>query len=90
MSVITHDKASEVTLLCSLFQEATHHRRRHACFAVGVGRITVNRLVDLETRLRVDTAAMVVSSYTLTAPINGKQGDLLHRVLERAVPWSRH
>jgi hypothetical protein len=30
MCVILHGKASEVTLLCSLFQEAMHHRRRHA------------------------------------------------------------
>src|ERR1700733_4107241 len=49
MCIILHGKASEVTLLCSLFQEGTHHRRRYACFVVGVGRIIVNRLVDLET-----------------------------------------
>ena len=78
MCIILHGKASEITLLCSLFQEGTHHRRRYACFVVGVGRIIVNRLVDLETRSRVATTAMVVSLDTLTAPINGKPGNLLH------------
>jgi hypothetical protein len=72
MCVILHGEASEVTLLRSLFQEATHHRRRHACVAVGVGRIIVNRLVGLETQLRVVTTAMVVSLYTLVAPANGE------------------
>ena len=61
MCVILHGKTSEVTLLCSLFQEAMHHRRRHACVAVGVGMIIVNRLVDLETQLRVMITSMVVS-----------------------------
>src|SRR5271154_381901 len=90
MCVILHGKASEVTVLRSLFQEATHHRRRHACVAVGVGRIIVNRLVDLAIQLRVVATAMVVSLYTLVAPTNGEPGNLLHRVLKRAVPWSRH
>jgi len=90
MCVILHLKASEVTVLRSLFQEATHHRRRHACIAVGVGRMIVNRLVDSETQLRVVTTAMVVSLYTLVIPINGELGNLLHRVLKRAMPWSRH
>jgi hypothetical protein len=90
MCVILHGKASEVTFLRSLFQEATHHRRRYACVAVGVGRIIVNRLVDLEIQLRVVATAMVVSLYTLVAPTNGQPGNLLHRVPKRAVPWSRH
>ena len=88
MCIILHGKAGEVTLLCSLFQEATHHRRRHASFVVGVGRIIVNRLADLETRSGVATTAMVVSLCTLTAPINEKPGNLLHYVFKRGVPWS--
>src|ERR1700733_5894580 len=64
MCTILHGKASEVTLLCSFFQEAMHHRRHHACIVVGVGVIVVNRLVDLETQLRVVTTAMGVNLYT--------------------------
>ena len=90
MCVILHSKTSEVTVLRSLFQKATHHRRRHACVAVGVGRIIVNMLVNLEAQLRVVTTAMVVSWYKLVTPTNGEPGNLLHRVLKRAVPWSRH
>src|SRR5438874_7128407 len=74
MCVILHSKTSEVTVLRSLFQEATHHRRRHACVAVGVGRIIVNRVVNLEAPLRVVTTAMVVSFYKLVAPTNGEPG----------------
>jgi hypothetical protein len=90
MCVILHGKAGEVTVLRSLFQEATHHRRCYACVAVGVGRIIVNRLVDLETQFRVVTTAKAVSLYTLVTPTNREPGNLLHRVLKRAVPWSRH
>jgi hypothetical protein len=51
MCVILHGKASEVTLLLSLLQEAhqrrhAFHRRRYACVVVSVGRIIVNMHVD--------------------------------------------
>jgi hypothetical protein len=84
MCIILRGKASKVTLFRSLFQEVMHHRRDHACVAVGGGMIIVNRVAGLEARLRGALTATVVSSYTLAVPSPRGIGDLLHRVLQES------